>query len=53
MSRLIIEDNSVYEVDEECLEKYKNNAKNSYNQKNNKKPKGDNNNNTVKRNIRK
>lgn len=52
MSRLIIEDNSVYEVDEECLEKYKNNTKDSYAQKNNEKSNEDNN-KTIKRNIRK
>lgn len=52
MSRLIIENNSVYEVDEECLEKYKKNTKDSYIQKNNEKSNGDNN-KTIKRNIRK
>lgn len=43
MSRLIIEDNSIYEVDEECLKRYEKIVKNQNSQDSNKKLKGDKN----------
>lgn len=52
MNRLIIEDNSIYEIDEECLKRYEKIVKNKNSQNHNNKSKGDNN-KTVKKESKK